>query len=156
MDTRSIISSVGLPLAAAALGSVATAPGTKSSWYQRLDKPAFQPPPLAFPIAWSVLYTQAAVASGMAQAHLDEADARRYRRKLAVNMTLNAGWCWAFFKGQRLGSSVVVAAALAASTADLARTAGAAYRPAGGMLVPYTAWTSFATVLTGAIWRRNR
>jgi tryptophan-rich sensory protein len=156
MDSRSIVSSVGLPLAAAALGSVATASGTRSSWYRHLEKPRIQPPPVVFPIVWSVLYVQAAVGSGIAQEHMSEDEARRYRRKLAVNMALNAGWCWSFFKGRQVGPSVAVAAALALSSADLARTAGAARTPAGGFLVPYTLWNGFATVLNAAIWRRNR
>lgn len=156
MDARSIVSSVTLPVAAAALGSVATVSGTKSEWYQALDKPAIQPPPLVFPVVWSVLYTHSAVASGIAQAHMDPAQAKVYRRKLALNMALNAGWCWSFFKGQQSGPSVVVAAALTASSADLARTAGRAATPAGWFLVPYTLWNGFATVLNAAIWRENR
>ncbi len=82
MDIREIASSVGLPLAAAALGSVATASGTTTRWYQELTKPAIQPPPIVFPIAWSVLYTHCAIASAMAQDHMDEGSAKAYRRKL--------------------------------------------------------------------------
>ncbi|WP_235734972.1 TspO/MBR family protein [Nocardioides alcanivorans] len=156
MEPRALVSSIGLPLSAAALGSLATASGTRSSWYRSLSQPSIQPPAIAFPIVWSVLYVHSAIASGMAQAHMDEAAARSYRRKLALNMTLNAGWCWSFFKGRQIGPSVVVAGALTASSVDLARTAGAAYRPAGGFLTPYAAWTGFATVLNAAIWRRNR
>lgn len=84
------------------------------------------------------------------------AEATAYRRRLALNMALNAGWCWSFFCGQQLVPSIAVAGALAASTADLARTAGAASPRAGRALVPYTAWNAFAIVLTTAIWRRNR
>lgn len=156
MKPKEILTSVGLPVAAAALGSVATASGTRSQWYEQLEKPAIQPPPVVFPIAWTVLYAQSAVGSGIAQAHMDESEARTYRRKLALNMALNAGWCWSFFKAQKPGPSVAVAAALAASSADLARTAGRAAKPAGGFLVPYALWTDFATVLNAAIWRRNR
>ncbi|MDN5894316.1 MAG: tryptophan-rich sensory protein [Nocardioides sp.] len=156
MDARSIVSSVALPVAAAGLGSVATASGIKSEWYSSLDKPAIQPPPLVFPVVWSILYAQTAVGSGIAQAHMAEQPAKGYRRKLALNMALNAGWCWSFFKAQQTGASIVVAGALAASSADLARTAGSAATPAGRFLVPYTLWTGFATVLTTAIWRKNR
>lgn len=156
MDARSIVSSVGLPVGAAALGSVATSSGTRSAWYQKLNKPAIQPPPIVFPMAWTVLYVQTAVASAMAQGHMGEAQRRIYRRKLAANMALNAGWCWSFFKGQKAGPSVVVAGALAVSSADLARTAGTATKPAGLLLMPYTWWSGFATVLNIAIWRKNR
>ncbi|WP_110241771.1 TspO/MBR family protein [Nocardioides gilvus] len=156
MDTRAIVTSVGLPIGAAALGAVATASGTRSAWYQSLAKPAIQPPPIVFPIAWTILYTQTAVGSGVAQAHMSEQQATTYRRKLTLNMALNAGWCWSFFKGQQLAPSIAVAAALAASSIDLARSGYAAHPAAGGLLTPYAAWTSFATVLTAAIWRKNR
>ncbi|MFI5425859.1 TspO/MBR family protein [Aeromicrobium sp. UC242_57] len=156
METRTIVSSVGLPVAAAALGSVATASGTKSRWYRSLTKPAIQPPAVVFPVVWSTLYAQTALASIDAQSQMTAAEARVYRRKLAVNMALNAGWCWSFFRGHRLVPSIAVAGALAASSADLARTAGESSRRAGWSLAPYAAWTGFATVLNTAIWRKNR
>lgn len=156
MEAKAIVSSVGLPVAAAALGSVATASGTRSRWYRDLEKPRIQPPSAVFPVVWSVLYAHTAIASGMAQAHQNPEEQAIYRRKLALNMALNAGWCWSFFKGKRTGPSIAVAAALTVSSADLARTAAHAHRPAGGFLVPYTLWNGFATVLNTAIWRRNR
>src|SRR5690606_28613124 len=45
MDRSTIATSIGLPVAAAALGSVATRTGMRSRWYRRLDKPRIQPPP---------------------------------------------------------------------------------------------------------------
>lgn len=156
MDVRSGVSSVAFPVVAAALGSVASASGTKSRWYQALEKPAIQPPALVFPVAWTILYAQTAVGSGIAQAHMDPDQAQAYRRKLGLNMSLNAGWCWSFFKAQQTGPSIVVAAALAASSADLTRSAGKASATAARLLVPYTVWTGFAAVLNAAIWRKNR
>lgn len=156
MVSRRVVSSYGLPLAAAGLGSVATASGTKSSWYRKLRKPAIQPPSIVFPVVWTGLYTQTGWASAEAQAAMTPGEARLFRRKLAINMTLNAGWCWSFFRGHRLAPSIAVAAALAVSSADLARTAGQASGRAGWNLVPYTAWNTFATVLTAAIWKQNR
>jgi benzodiazapine receptor len=156
METRTIVSSVALPIAAAAPGSVATATGTRSAWYRTLQKPAIQPPPVVFPVVWTGLYCSIAVASADAQQHMRDEQAPVYRRKLTANMVLNAGWCWSFLRGHRLARSIAVAGALAASTADLARTAGAAFPRSGWGLVPYTAWNSFATVLTAAIWRESR
>lgn len=145
-----------MPLAAAVTGSVATARGTGSVWYERLEKPSFQPPQWVFPTAWSILYTQSAVATAVAQHHTDEEAARDIRRRLAVNMTLNAAWSWVFFGARKPGAAIPVAAALAVSTADLARVTGRAHRQSGAMLVPYSAWTAFATVLNASIWNRNR
>lgn len=87
---------------------------------------------------------------------MDEEEAAAYRLKLAGNMTLNAGWSWSFFGAHRAGASVPVAAALAASSTDLAVTAGKASPVARGLLVPYALWTWFATVLNFSIWRLNR
>jgi benzodiazapine receptor len=156
MKPQVVASSVGLPVVAAALGSVATASGTNSRWFKRLAKPPYQPPAAVFPVVWTALYTQTAVASIDAQEAMTAAQARTYRIKLGLNMALNAGWCWSFFKANKLGPSVIVAGALAASTADLARTAGQAKARAGLNLLPYSAWTAFATVLTSGLWRRNR
>ncbi len=156
METRNIVSSLGLPVAAAVLGSVATASGTKSVWYRSLRKPAIQPPPVVFPVVWTALYAQTVLASVDAQNQMTPSEAAVYQRKLAINMALNAGWCWSFFRGHKLVPSIAVAGVLAASSADLARTAGGASRRAGWALVPYTVWNTFATVLTAAIWRKNR
>lgn len=155
MEPREIVSSVGLPLGAAVLGSVATASGTSSVWYKTLRKPAIQPPPPVFPIAWTALYTQSAIASGIAQKEMSEADAAIFRRKLFVNMALNAGWCWSFFGAKKVAPSILVAGALAASSIDLTRSAAKVSKKAGGLMAPYAAWTSFATVLNAAIWRKN-
>ena len=52
--------------------------------------------------------------------------------------------------------SVVAAAALAVSSADLARRAADADPKLGAALAPYPLWCGFATVLSGDIWRLNR
>lgn len=144
----------------AALGSIATARGLKTSWYRRLRKPGFQPPPEVFPIAWTALYADIAVTSALAEAHLtatgEAQRARDFRAALATNLALNAGWSWVFFGAKQSLPGTVTAAALAASSADLARRAGQAKPVHGLLLAPYAAWCAFATVLTGAIWWRNR
>lgn len=163
--------------ATAATGSVATSSGTESRWYRKLDKPPFQPPAPVFPIAWTALYASIAGSaaavegafdaagdgarpSGMAGSETADAapvtDRRRaFRAALGLNLVLNALWSWMFFRWRRLPESTVVAGALAVSTADLARRAAREKSAAGAALVPYAGWTTFATVLTAAIWRRN-
>ncbi|HIW28746.1 MAG TPA: tryptophan-rich sensory protein, partial [Candidatus Luteococcus avicola] len=72
-----------------------------------------------------------------------------------VNLVLNGGWSWVFWQARQLGAATGVAAALAASSADLVRRVGKR-RERGVILAPYAAWTAFATVLTAELWRRNR
>ena len=145
--------------AAAGIGSVASRPRV-TRWYSRLRKPGYVPPAGVFPVAWTSLYTDIAVTSATAIDRLRAAgrqdEARNYVVALAVNLTLNAGWSWLFFRYQRLGASAVGAAVLAASSADLTRRTAAADPRAGAALLPYPLWCAFASAMSGHIWVLNR
>ena len=143
--------------ASAILGSLATQPG--SHWYRRLDLPSWQPPAAAFPIVWTALYADIAATSAATVTELERRgrtdEARAYRRALAANLTLNTLWSVLFWRARRLDLATVEAGLLAASSADLARRAAAGSPRSGALLMPYAAWTGFATALTAAIARRN-
>ncbi len=148
----------GATAAAAVVGSLAM--GRDLSWYDGLRKPRFQPPPIAFPVVWPVLYADIAVSSAAVLSELrqsgrdDEADA--YVRAISVNLGLNAAWTWVFFRAQRTRLATIESALLAVSSADLVRRAARVDRKYGAALAPYAGWTAFATVLAGAIDRLNR
>ncbi|WAJ46765.1 tryptophan-rich sensory protein [Mycobacterium sp. Aquia_216] len=145
--------------AAAGTGSIAS-PRRVPAWYSRLRKPAYQPPGAAFPIVWTALYgdiaTTSAVTLDKFRAAGQHDRARGYAAALSVNLLLNAGWSWLFFRFHRLGASVLGAAALTVSSADLARRAAAADPRAAAALSPYPLWCAFATVLSSHIWLLNR
>ncbi|MEI2731895.1 MAG: tryptophan-rich sensory protein [Dermatophilaceae bacterium] len=144
--------------ACAGLGSLATQPN--SSWYRSLDTPPWQPPPRAFPLVWSGLYTALTLASAATLTDLERAGrddaAAAYRRSLAGNLLLNAGWSALFFRARRLRLATLGAAALTASSADLARRGGSTNARRGIALGGYAAWCGFAAALCGAVARRNR
>ncbi len=73
-----------------------------------------------------------------------------------MNLAINAGWSWLFFRYHKLGGSVLGAAALTASSADLVRRAVDADPRKGWALLPYPLWCGFATVLATSLWRLNR
>lgn len=159
MKLTTALSTVAATTATAVVGSIASQ-DTNSRWYRKLRKPRIQPPAVAFPIVWTALYADIAATSAIAIDELTEQERfderRNYIAALAANLVLNASWSWVFFKGHRLVPATVVAAALAASTADLTRRTAAANPVAGAALSPYAAWTGFATVLTGRITQLNR
>ncbi|GAB2471035.1 hypothetical protein GCM10027030_02120 [Luteococcus sediminum] len=146
-------------LAAATVGGLATAQGTQSRWYRTRRKPSWQPPGAVFGPVWTALYADIAVISALHLAdRLEEGDRDgvvRDAAALGVNLVLNAGWSWVFFRAHRPALATGVAGALAVSSADLVRRVGQR-RERGVVLAPYAAWTGFATVLTDAIRRRNR
>lgn len=150
----------GAAFVTAAAGGLATKPAVESAWYRRLKKPGFQPPRLAFPIAWNILYTDIAVVSASTidtlQDRGESEKARAYTRALALNLALNASWSWIFFNRRRLGAAAVTSAVLTVSSADLARRAAQVNAPAGAGLAAYPLWCAFATVLSTRIWHLNR
>lgn len=155
---RDVLTVSAATLTSAALGTVATQPGSR--WYRSLDLPSWQPPPLAFPLVWTPLYVDIAASSIATLARLEGEgrvdEAARYRRALWANLVLNTGWSVVFWRVRRPALAAADAGVLAVSTADLARRAGAAGGRSGWTLAPYAAWTAFAAVLSTAIARRNR
>ncbi|MGO9928629.1 MAG: TspO/MBR family protein [Mycobacterium sp.] len=156
---RSILAATTAAVTAAAgTGSIASARSVPA-WYSRLRKPPYQPPGTAFPVVWTTLYGDIAVTSAVAidrfRAAGQHQKARGYAAALSVNLLLNAGWSWLFFRYHKLGASALGAAVLTASSADLARRAAQADGRAGLALSPYPVWCAFATALATHVWRLN-
>ena len=143
----------------AGVGSLASK-DVDTPWYAALDKPPYQPPGAAFPVAWTTLYTDLALTSAHALDRLEGAgrteEATRYRRALGINLVVNGAWSWVFFRWHRLDAAVLVAGVLALSSADLVRRTARVSPAAAAALAPYPAWCTFATVLSADIARRNR
>jgi len=141
-------------VATAVAGSLATAPD--DAWYRALDKPSWQPPAVAFPVVWTALYADIAVASAAAlSAPADRRERRAYRVALATNLALNAGWSWLFWRSRKPWLAAAECLALTASSADLVRRTARVRPAAGAALAPYAAWCGFATALSTAIAGRN-
>lgn len=131
-----------------------------SHWYRRLRKPPIQPPAAVFAPVWTTLYGLIAVAGTATVADArergDEAEAEAFERALALNLALNASWSGVFFRAHSPVAATVTAAALAASSADLTRRAARQGAGKAIALGAYTAWCTFATVLSAAIATKNR
>ncbi|MGV1005166.1 MAG: TspO/MBR family protein [Candidatus Nanopelagicales bacterium] len=143
-------------LATAAVGGAATTP--QADWYERIPKPPIQPPPWAFGAVWTPLYANIAVTSSQVLNRLRRSDptaAQQYAIALGTNLALNAGWSVLFWRSRRLGWATAEAVVLAASSADLVRRTAAVERSWGIRLAPYAAWTGYAAVLCGWVWRNQ-
>ena len=143
--------------ATAVAGGIATRPN--SLWYRSLRKPCWQPPAAAFGPVWTMLYADIAFVSALHLADrlegFEDDDVKPYAAALAANLALNASWSWVFFRSRNLPLATGVAAALAASSADLVRRVWKSRIQRGVVLAPYAAWTGFAAALTAELLRRN-
>lgn len=125
-------------------------------WYRRLSKPAFQPPDIAIPLAWTAIETGLAIAAYRLLRRPKSAQRNVALYWLAGNVAAIGAWSRLFFGSRNLPASTLAAAAMvgtgAAYVAEARKVDGAA--AAAG--VPLTVWVALATVLTAALWRRNR
>ena len=125
-------------------------------WYRTLRQPWFKPPDLAIPIAWTAIETGLAVA---AYRLLRQPSGKARDRSLAWlggNVVAIGAWSRLFFGNRDLPASTAAAAAMIVSGSAYVAEARKTDEVAAAAGVPFTAWVAFATVLTAAIWRRNR
>lgn len=144
---------IGVTAAAAALGAMASI--RAETFYAQLVRPAWAPPSWLFGPVWTTLYTMMAIAAFLVWRDRGWKGARRPLTLYLVQLALNAGWTWTFFAYRSgelaLGEILLLLAAIVATIIGFWRV-----RPlAGALLLPYLAWTSFATALTWSLWRAN-
>ncbi|WP_019875810.1 TspO/MBR family protein [Sporichthya polymorpha] len=150
LDLGVLVLSLLLVAAVAVSGALINA-GETDGWYAEADKPPATPPGWLFGPVWSILYTSMAVAAWLVWRSSGFTGARTALGLYAVQLALNAAWTPVFFGAERLFVGLVIVLAL-----DLAilATAGAFRRhsrTAALLLVPYLAWTLFATYLNAGV-----
>jgi translocator protein len=144
---------VGGTAVAALIGALASV--RAADFYALLSKPTWAPPPQVFGPVWTVLYVLMALAAWLVIRALGWPRSGPAMALYTLQLVLNALWTWLFFRWH--AGWVAFAEILALWVLLLFTTVAfwRAGRVAGGLLLPYLAWVSFAAALTYAIWRRN-
>jgi tryptophan-rich sensory protein len=136
----------GTAAAAAAIGSLGSRRAPEA--YARSDKPTWAPPAGVFGPVWTVLYATI----GFAGWRLWTRDAGRTALGLHVTqLALNAAWPFTFFTARNRAAALTVIAVLDLTVAAEIATAARQDRPTAFLLVPYLAWSLYATALTAAV-----
>ena len=143
-----------LCLAVGAVGGFATAPAIPG-WYAALAKPRFNPPSWLFAPVWTFLYVAMAIAAWLLWRTTAGAVRTRALTLWTIQLVLNACWTPVFFTLHGIGAALGVILLLDLTLVALVATAWRLSRPAAWLLVPYLAWTLFATLLNAAIMRLN-
>lgn len=129
--------------------------GPGNPWFEALAKPAFYPPPLAFPVVWSVLYVLMGVALAMVLSARGAAGRGLAAAAFVIQLVLNLAWSPVFFAMHQITAAFGVAVAMAVFIL-ITLVLFWRIRPVAGMLMlPYLAWVCFASVLTFEIGRLN-
>jgi len=142
-----------LTLAAAAVGAIASADA--GAFYQQLSRPPWAPPGWLFAPVWSALYLLIGIAAWLVWRERGLRGARTALSLFVIQLAANALWTWLFFawrEGTLAFIEILILWALIVATL----VAFWRVRPlAGGLLLPYLACVTFASVLTCATWRMN-
>lgn len=138
------------------IGSIFTRAGQRE-WFPSLDKPDFNPPAWVFGPVWTLLYAMMGIAAGIVWREGRETrDGRLGLQLFGLQLGLNTLWSALFFGARSpftaLIDIVALWIAIVATIVVFARTS----RVAAVLMLPYLAWTTFATVLNATIWQINR
>lgn len=139
------------------IGSGLLGSASDNSWFENLQKPAWNPPNWVFAPVWTTLYLMMGVALWLVWK--SDAPARTKRPALTlfgVQLALNFIWSILFF---RLQSPMMALADIVALWIAIILTAlsfAKISKPAAWMFLPYLCWVSFATFLNYEIFRLNR
>jgi benzodiazapine receptor len=139
----------------ALLGSHITTEGML--WYDTaILKPSLTPPDWAFPIAWTTIYILTTISAfGWFKNSSAQDQFEWVMAVFLLNAALNVGWTWLFFGERRIGDALIEMLLLIVSLIALHLGTWRIDKRASLLLIPYTAWVSFATFLTYQLWTLN-
>ena len=144
-----------LALCALAAATGAAASIQAETFYAEINQPAWAPPAYLFGPVWSVLYAMMAVAAWLVWRAGGFRSARVALTLFLVQLAANALWSWLFFAwhlGAWAFADILVLWVLIVATI----VAFWRIRPlAGGLLIPYLLWVSFASALNYSVWQLN-
>ena len=153
-EVAGIAGAVALTAAAAAAGGATG--DFRSRWYEELRKPAWQPSGRTIGTVWSVLYTMIAASGALLWTRRRAPGARAAGALFVMQLVLNAAWTPLFTRARRLELATAECGVLTGVNVALVARAWRVQPVAALLLVPYTAWTGFATFLSGTVARLNR
>lgn len=130
----------------------------RGEWYKALKQPPFQPPAWVFPVAWTTMYGLMGAASYLivrSGGGLFTPGNRTALALYATQLAINGCWSTIFFKWRMLGPSVAWILLLDAAVIATNHSFLSVDRTAGVLMLPYTGWCLFATLLNYSVWLLN-
>jgi len=145
-----VVAVVALLVGAAGGGLTADA---VRQWYPSLVAPPLTPPPWVFAPVWTVLYIMIGVSAWLVWLRPGSYPALRI---WGWQLAANAVWPAAFFGMRSPALGLPVIALMLLLTAMTIRAFHPRSLPAALLLLPYLAWSLFATYLNAGFWWLNR
>jgi len=150
----SLIGFIALCLAISGIGGAVTRLSVHD-WYQDLDKPPFTPPDWAFAPVWIALYFSMGISAWLVWWRAEDHNRRIAMTAFGGQLALNLAWSFIFFGAQSIGWAAIELVVLWSAVVVTIYLFWKIDRLAGGLLVPYFIWTSYAFALNVSIYVLN-
>lgn len=122
---------------------------------QKAIKPGFYPPPILFPIVWTILYALMGFGMARVQRLGSIPESARAGNLFISQLIVNFFWPLVFFNAKAYGLSLVFLALLWLLTLEMIDAFRRVDRLVGNLQLPYLLWLSFAALLNEQIWQLN-
>lgn len=123
-----------------------------ASWYQALEKPSLNPPNIAFPVVWSILYVLIATAGW---ALWQSKHTVQLKKIFIAYISLNWLWSFVFFGAHLIFTGFVWIMAVNFVNLTFIVKSWKVARLSAILMVFPLLWTCFAAYLNFMIWQLN-
>lgn len=143
-----------IPLAVGGLSALVT--GDMSDMYDKIIQPPYSPPPIVFPIVWSILYLLLGFALYLVvRDGLDKPGVREAVIYFGISLILNFFWSPIFFRWGKLLLALIWLSVMILFAVINAFQFSKINKTAGTIIVIYIAWLLFAFALNLGVYILN-
>lgn len=143
---------------------LAEAAGGLAGWLTREDvqiytdsiaQPPLSPPPLVFPVVWTILYALMGISAARVALTADTLERRRGLWIFGLQLAMNFFWSILFFRFQMFGLALIWLAALWGVILWMITVFARVEPWAAWLQIPYLVWVAFAGYLNLGVWILN-
>ena len=126
------------------------------SWYETLNKPAFNPPNWIFAPVWTLLYILMGIAAGIVWSKgFYHKWVKTALYHFIFQLLFNGLWSIVFFGFRSPGFALIIILVLILLIVLTYKWFKIVNNTAAYLLLPYLVWVGFATILNFSIWQLN-
>ena len=125
-------------------------------YIEAVRKPAFSPPPIVFPIVWTVLFAFMGISMTRIVLFGNGKTKITAQNLFITQLIVNFFWPLIFFNLRAYGAALMWIILLLLLILAMIQSFRKHDSTAGYLQIPYLAWTVFATVLNYSVWILNR
>ena len=124
--------------------------------YESVEKSALTPPPIVFPIVWTVLFALIGIGAAKIWLSPKSDDRTRALGVYAAQLIVNFFWSIFFFNGQAYGFSFLWLILLWLLILGMILLYRKINTDAALLQIPYLIWVTFAGYLNYVVWQLNK